>query len=161
MAKNVQNNLLSLNNKVDILTNENWENILKTRYVHVDSNHMFIRVDTNDKNYGILEKKFINSIDLSSYDTLVVSVMHVNNEIGTVQPVEEIAKVCKDKGVYFHTDAVQGFTKIKLDLTNVDLMSILGHFPICDFVVRIYFRVYFSPHLPNKQNVSNIAQHFD
>mgnify|MGYP003639947942 CR=1 FL=1 len=73
MAKNVQNNLLSLNNKVDILTNENWENILKTRYVHVDSNHMFIRVDTNDKNYGILEKKFINSIDLSSYDTLVVS----------------------------------------------------------------------------------------
>jgi len=60
-------------------------------------------------------------------DTLVVSVMHVNNEIGTVQPVEEIAKVCKDKGVYFHTDAVQGFTKIDLDLVNVDLMSVSGH----------------------------------
>ncbi len=60
-------------------------------------------------------------------DTLVVSVMHVNNEIGTVQPVEEIAKICKEKGVLFHTDAVQGFTKVKLDLANVDLMSVSGH----------------------------------
>jgi cysteine desulfurase len=60
-------------------------------------------------------------------DTLVVSVMQVNNEIGTIQPVEEIAKICKKKGVYFHTDAVQGFTKIDLDLKNVDLMSVSGH----------------------------------
>jgi len=60
-------------------------------------------------------------------DTLVVSIMHVNNEIGTVQPVEEIAKVCKKKGCYFHTDAVQGFTKIKLDSKNIDLMSVSGH----------------------------------
>ena len=60
-------------------------------------------------------------------DTLVVSVMHVNNEIGTIQPVEEIGAVCKKKGVYFHTDAVQGFTKIKLDLKNIDLMSVSGH----------------------------------
>jgi len=60
-------------------------------------------------------------------DTLVVSVMHVNNEIGTIQPVEEIAEICKKKGVYFHTDAVQGFTKINLDLKNIDLMSVSGH----------------------------------
>ena len=60
-------------------------------------------------------------------DTLVVSVMHVNNEIGTIQPVEEIAKICKKKGVYFHTDAVQGFAKIGLDLKDVDLMSVSGH----------------------------------
>ena len=60
-------------------------------------------------------------------DTLVVSVMHVNNEIGTIQPIEEIGKICKDKGVCFHCDAVQGFTKIKLDLTNIDLMSVSGH----------------------------------
>jgi len=67
-----------------------------------------------------IEKKIRN-------DTLVVSVMHVNNEIGTIQPVEEIAKICKKKGVYFHTDAVQGFAKVDLDLTNVDLMSVSGH----------------------------------
>jgi cysteine desulfurase len=60
-------------------------------------------------------------------DTLVVSVMHVNNEIGTVQPVEEIGKVCKKKGVYFHSDAVQGFGKVGLDLKSVDLMSVSGH----------------------------------
>ena len=60
-------------------------------------------------------------------DTLVVSVMHVNNEIGTVQPVEEIGKVCRKKGVYFHSDAVQGFCKVDLGLANVDLMSVSGH----------------------------------
>jgi len=60
-------------------------------------------------------------------DTLVVSVMHVNNEIGTIQPVEEIAKICKKKEVYFHTDAVQGFAKIDLNLKNIDLMSVSGH----------------------------------
>ena len=74
---------------------------------------------------GVVDVKEIEK--LIRDDTLVVSVMHINNEIGTVQPVEEIAKVCKKKGVYFHTDAVQGFTKIKLDLTNVDLMSVSGH----------------------------------
>lgn len=60
-------------------------------------------------------------------DTLVVSVMHVNNEIGTVQPVEEIARACKKRNVYFHTDAVQGFAKIKLDVSDIDLMSVSGH----------------------------------
>jgi cysteine desulfurase len=60
-------------------------------------------------------------------DTLVVSVMHVNNEIGIVQPVERIGKICKKKGVYFHVDAVQGFNKVDLDLKNVDLMSVSGH----------------------------------
>ena len=60
-------------------------------------------------------------------DTLVVLVMHVNNEIGTVQPVEEISAVCRREKVYFHTDAVQGFNKVDLDLSNVDLMSVSGH----------------------------------
>jgi len=60
-------------------------------------------------------------------DTLVVSVMHVNNDIGTVQPIEEIGAVCREKEVYFHTDAVQGFGKIGLDVSNVDLMSVSGH----------------------------------
>ncbi len=62
-----------------------------------------------------------------SKDTLLVSVMHVNNEIGTIQPVEEIGKICKDKGIYFHTDAVQGFTKVNLNLDNIDLISVSGH----------------------------------
>lgn len=74
---------------------------------------------------GVVDLKEVEK--LIRDDTLVVSIMHVNNEIGTVQPVEEIAKACKKKGVYFHTDAVQGFTKIKLDLKDIDLMSVSGH----------------------------------
>ena len=62
-----------------------------------------------------------------SKDTLVVSIMHVNNEIGTIQPIEEIGEICKKAKVYFHTDAVQGFIKINLNLDNVDLFSVSGH----------------------------------
>ena len=60
-------------------------------------------------------------------DTLVVSVMHVNNEIGTIQPVEEIGRICRERGVYFHSDNVQGFLKKDLALASVDLMSVSGH----------------------------------
>jgi len=60
-------------------------------------------------------------------DTLVVSVMYVNNEIGTLQPIEEIGIICRKKGVYFHTDNVQGFLKEDLALSSVDLMSVSGH----------------------------------
>jgi len=60
-------------------------------------------------------------------DTLVVSIMHVNNEIGVVQDIEEIGRICRMRGVYFHTDNVQGFLKKKLDLGFVDLMSGSGH----------------------------------
>lgn len=60
-------------------------------------------------------------------DTLLVSVMHVNNEIGTIQPVEEIARICRAKGVYFHTDAVQSFGKLNIDASKFDLLSASGH----------------------------------
>ncbi len=60
-------------------------------------------------------------------DTLVVSVMHVNNEIGTIEPIEDIGRMCKKRGVYFHTDNVQGFLKEDLALSSCDLMSISGH----------------------------------
>lgn len=61
--------------------------------------------------------------------TALVSVMAVNNEIGVIQPLAEIGKLCREKGVFFHTDAAQGFGKIPLDVEamNIDLMSISGH----------------------------------
>lgn len=61
--------------------------------------------------------------------TVVVSVMAVNNEIGVIQPLKEIGQICREKGVYFHTDAAQAFGKIPLDVNemNIDLMSISGH----------------------------------
>ena len=62
-------------------------------------------------------------------ETCLVSIMTVNNEIGVVQPVEEIGKLCRSKKIYFHTDAAQAVGKIPVDVNkmNVDLMSISGH----------------------------------
>ena len=61
--------------------------------------------------------------------TILVSVMHANNEIGTIQPIKEIGKICKNKNVYFHTDACQSFGKIPIDveMQNIDLLTINSH----------------------------------
>jgi cysteine desulfurase len=61
--------------------------------------------------------------------TVVVSVMAVNNEIGVIQPLAEIGKICREKKCFFHTDAAQAAGKIPLDVEamNIDLMSISGH----------------------------------
>ena len=62
-------------------------------------------------------------------ETCLVSVMTVNNEIGVVQPVEEIGRLCRSKKIFFHTDAAQAVGKIPIDVNkmNVDLMSISAH----------------------------------
>ncbi len=54
-------------------------------------------------------------------DTLLVSIMHANNEIGTIEPIKEIGKICHDRGVYFHTDAAQTFGKIPIDVKKMDI----------------------------------------
>ncbi|MFZ2663804.1 MAG: cysteine desulfurase family protein [Patescibacteria group bacterium] len=68
-------------------------------------------------------KKLINK------ETILVSVMHSNNEIGTIEPIKEIGKICKEKGVLFHTDASQSFGKMPLDVKdlNVDLLTASSH----------------------------------
>ena len=62
-------------------------------------------------------------------DTAIVSIMAINNEIGVIQPLKEIGAICREKNVFFHTDAAQSFGKIPLDVEemNIDLMSISGH----------------------------------
>ena len=62
-------------------------------------------------------------------DTILVSVMFANNEIGTIEPIREIGAVCREKGVVFHTDAVQAFgaIPIQVDEMNIDMLSITGH----------------------------------
>merc|ERR1711997_1247434 len=61
--------------------------------------------------------------------TVLASVMMINNEIGVFQPVNEIGKICRDNKVFFHTDAAQAVGKIPVDVNamNIDLMSISGH----------------------------------
>jgi cysteine desulfurase len=62
-------------------------------------------------------------------DTILVSVMHANNEVGTIQPIAEIAATCRRAGVVFHTDAAQSLGKIpaNVDDLGVDLLSVAGH----------------------------------
>ena len=61
--------------------------------------------------------------------TILITVMHANNEVGTIQPIEEISKIAKERGIVFHTDAAQSVGKIvtKVDDLRVDLLSIAGH----------------------------------
>lgn len=62
-------------------------------------------------------------------DTVLVTVMYANNEIGTVQPIAEIGALCREKGVLFHTDAVQAAGHIKIDVKaqNIDMLSLSAH----------------------------------
>ncbi len=62
-------------------------------------------------------------------DTCLVTIMFANNEIGTIQPIEEIGKVCREKGVLFHTDAVQaaGHLHINVKEQNIDMLSLSAH----------------------------------
>ena len=62
-------------------------------------------------------------------DTILVSIMHANNEIGTVQDIQKIGKICKEKDVYFHSDAAQTFGKLPIDVKkmDIDLLSISAH----------------------------------
>lgn len=77
-------------------------------------------------------KGFVNPADLEAAirpDTTLVTIMYANNEIGTIQPIPELAKICADKGVIFHTDAVQavGHIKINVKEQHIDMLSLSAH----------------------------------
>lgn len=73
--------------------------------------------------YGLVDPKDIEK--RIKKNTILVSVMHANNEMGTIEPIEQIGKICKDKNVYFHTDAAQSFGKLPIDVKkmNIDLLT--------------------------------------
>jgi cysteine desulfurase len=62
-------------------------------------------------------------------DTILITMMHANNEVGTIQPIAEIGKIAKEKGIIFHVDAVQSLAKIPIDVKamNVDLLTMSSH----------------------------------
>ena len=86
----------------------------KITYLPVDKYGL---VDPDDVRKAITDK------------TILISVMHANNEVGTIEPVEEIGEIAREAGVYFHTDAVQtgGHIPVNVDKLKVDLLAISGH----------------------------------
>jgi cysteine desulfurase len=75
---------------------------------------------------------FVNLDELRkaiSPQTLIVSIIHANNEIGTIQDLETIGKICKEKGILFHTDACQSYTKVPIDVNqmNLDFVTLNAH----------------------------------
>ena len=83
----------------------------------------YLDVDEN----GLVDPKAVESAIRP--DTILISVMFANNEIGTVEPIAEIGKIAKEHGVLFHTDAVQAFAQIPInvDECNIDMLSASGH----------------------------------
>ena len=77
--------------------------------------------------YGMIDLKDLKKN--IKKDTILISVIHGSNEIGTIQPIKEIGDVCKQKNIYFHTDAVQSFGKEEIDVEgmNIDLLSASSH----------------------------------
>jgi len=99
MAKNVYRNIVSQVKECDIITNLNWYDICKTRYVHESSNHMFFRVDSDEK----IERINVKEIDYD-YDHIVIS--DYNKGFLTEQDIEEISK--NHKSVFLDTKKILG-----------------------------------------------------
>lgn len=78
-------------------------------------------------NYGLVDPDDVKRVITDK--TILISVMHANNEVGTIQPITEISKIAKEAGVYFHTDAVQTVGHIPVDVNDlgVDLLSMSAH----------------------------------
>jgi len=77
--------------------------------------------------YGIVDVEFIEKSIRK--ETILITIMHANNEIGTIEPVEEISKIAREKGIYFHTDSVQTVGKIPVSVKKlgVDMLSLSAH----------------------------------
>ena len=83
----------------------------------------YLNVDDKGK---INLEELVNSI---TNQTILITIMFANNEIGTIEPIEEIAKIAKEKNIVFHTDAVQAIGNVKIDVKqmNIDMLSLSGH----------------------------------
>ncbi|HZK66183.1 MAG TPA: cysteine desulfurase NifS [Chloroflexota bacterium] len=77
--------------------------------------------------YGVVK---LDALEVAlTPDTILVSIMYANNEVGTIQPIQEISRITKERGVYFHTDAVQagGSLNLDVDRLGIDLLSLSAH----------------------------------
>jgi cysteine desulfurase len=118
-----------------ILSNPDKKHIITSRVEHPAIKNLFEYLSKNGYRVTFVpvDRKGILDLDYLykrlSDDTAVVSMMWANNESGVIFPIEEIGKILKERGIVFHTDAVQAVGKIPIDLKNidVDMLSLSGH----------------------------------
>lgn len=118
-----------------ILSNPDKKHILTSRVEHPAVKNLFEYLSKNGYRVTFVPVDRKGRLDLDylyknlGEDTAIVSVMWANNESGVIFPIEEIGGVLKEKGIVFHTDAVQAVGKIPIDLNNVDvdMFSLSGH----------------------------------
>ena len=118
-----------------ILSNPDKKHIITSRVEHPAVKNLFEYLAKNGYRVTFVPVNRKGLLDLDylykhlSEDTAVVSMMWANNESGVIFPIEDIGKVLKEKGIVFHTDAVQAVGKIPIDLknVNVDMLSLSGH----------------------------------
>ncbi|MGN1307141.1 MAG: cysteine desulfurase NifS [Faecousia sp.] len=111
------------------------KHIVSTAFEHHAVLHMLKRLEQEGFEVTLLdvhENGIVSPEEVAAAirpDTCLVTVMYANNEIGTVQPIAEIGKVCRERGVLFHTDAVQAAGHLHIDVKaqNIDLLSLSAH----------------------------------
>ena len=114
---------------------EKGRNLITTRVEHkavLDSAHYLEQKGYEVTYLPVDSTGRVSAADVAASiraDTILVSVMMANNEVGSINPVAEIGKVCKERGVFFHTDAVQALGKVAIDVEkmNIDLLSLSAH----------------------------------
>ncbi len=111
------------------------KHIVSTAFEHHAVLHTINRLEKNGFEITLLdvhENGIVRPEEVASAireDTCLVTVMYANNEIGTIQPIKEIGRICRENGVVFHTDAVQAAGHIKIDVKedNIDMLSLSAH----------------------------------
>ena len=111
------------------------KHIISTKFEHHAVLHTLNRLEKEGYEITLLDVGSKGIVDPEAVrsaikdDTALVTIMYANNEIGTVQPIKEIGAICREKGVLFHTDAVQAAGHLHIDVVdqNIDMLSISGH----------------------------------
>lgn len=114
---------------------KNKKHIISTKIEHHAVLHTLNKLQKEGYEITLLDVPENGIVDIDHVknamreDTALVTIMYANNEIGTIQPIKEIGALCREKGVIFHTDAVQAAGHLKLDVVedNIDLLSISAH----------------------------------
>jgi len=130
-----ESNNISIKGVSKFYANEKKKHIITTQIEHKCVLDSCRYLENNGFRVTYLPVKQSGQIDLDQLsaeirpETILVSVMTVNNEIGVIQPIEEIGRMCRERKVFFHTDAAQAVGKIPINVNqmNIDLLSISGH----------------------------------